>query len=141
LVHNIAPQTIGTRVHSTVATFDTPDQQLNEQQHLLIAHRSAPSSLDAAFTAAQQLIEEQHQQIKEQHQQIMQQHLILEAKMLNFFAFFQQQHDNRSQHVSSLPSKPIPQFDAIYLHTKIYQHFLHITCTPVTPGGHWHHRI
>ncbi len=103
-----------------IATFDTPDQQLNEQQHLLITHHSAPSSLDAAFTAAQQLREEQHQQIVEQHQQILQQHLILEAKMLNFFAVLQQQHDNRSQHVSSPPPKPIPQFDTLYSHTKTY---------------------
>jgi len=100
-----------------------------------------PSSFDATFTATQQLIEEQHQQIAEQHQQILQQHLLLEAKMMNFFAFLQQQHKNRSEHISSPPPKPIPTFDTIYSHTKIYRHFLHVICNPATPGGHWHHRI
>jgi len=120
LVYNLVPQTIASQVHSMIATVDTPDEQLNKQHHLLIAHQLAPSSFDAAFMAAQQLIEEQHQQIVEQRQQILQQHLLLEAKMLNFFAFLQQQHKNRSQHISSPPPKPIPPFDAIYLCTKIY---------------------
>jgi len=92
---------------------NTPDQQLNQQQNLLTSPWLLPQSFDETFTAAQQ-------HIVEQHQHILQQHLLLDAKMQNFFAVIQQQHDNRSQHISPAPPKPIPPFAAIYLCSKIY---------------------
>jgi len=127
------PHPIANWVNVMPATAVTPEQLMCQQQNLLAALWLAQKSFAEAFMAAQQLIEEQHQQI-------MQWHLLLEERTQNILDFIQQCHNNRSLHISP-PLEPTPLTASIYLHAKTYRYFLAVHCTPAAPSGHWQHRI
>ena len=73
-------------------------------------------------------------------QQIQEQHLMLEQKIQSFLAFFEQQHDNLSQTVSSPPTQN-PMINAIYSHPAIFKYFFAVYCSPTLPETPWHQHI
>jgi len=73
-------------------------------------------------------------------QQIQERHLLLEEKIQEFLASFEQRHDNPSQTASSPPDRN-PTIDAIYSRSEIPKYFFAAYCNPTQPESHWHYCI